>query len=90
MDGATETQQRWVVDGDGQHDGDSTAMDGNGRRDRDLKAMDGLTAMGSNSTVMNGAAGRQRMARWLLDGDGWCGGSSTAIERGTAQSRRRW
>ena len=59
MDGATETQQRWVVDGDGRHDGDSTAMDGNGWRDRDLKAMDGLTAMGSDSTVMNDVAGRQ-------------------------------
>jgi hypothetical protein len=55
MDGATETQQRWVVDGDGRHDGDSTAMDGNRRRDRDLKAMDRLTAMGSNSTVMDDA-----------------------------------
>ena len=41
MDGATETQQRWVVDGDGRHDRDSTVMDGNGRCDRDVKAMDG-------------------------------------------------
>ena len=80
MDGTTETQQRCVVDGDGRHDGNSTAMDGNGRRDRDLKAMDGLMAMGSDSTVMDGAAGRQWTARWLLDSDGWCGGSSTAIE----------
>ena len=72
MDGTTETQQRCVVDGDGRHDGNSTAMDGN--------AMDGLMAMGSDSTVMDGAAGRQWTARWLLDSDGWCGGSSTAIE----------
>jgi hypothetical protein len=34
-------------------------MDGNGRRDRDLKAMDGLTAIDIDSTVMDGAAGRQ-------------------------------
>jgi len=70
MNGTTETQQqqRRVVNGDGRHDGNSTAMDGNGRRDRDLKAMDGLTAMGSNSTVMDGAAGRQWTVRWLLDG----------------------
>jgi len=47
-----------------------TAMDGNGRRDRDLKAMDRLTAMGSDSTVMDGTAGRQWMAQWLLDCDG--------------------
>jgi len=59
MDSTTETQQRCVVDGDGRHDGDSTAIDGNGRRDRDLKAMDGLTAMDSDSTVMDAAAGRQ-------------------------------
>ena len=73
MDGATETQQRWVVDGNGWHDGDSTAMDGNGRRDRDLKAMVRLTAMGSNSTVMDGVAGRQWTVRWILDGNGRCG-----------------
>jgi hypothetical protein len=30
--------------------------------------MDSLTAMDSDSTVMDGAAGRQWMARWLLDG----------------------
>jgi hypothetical protein len=30
------------------------------------------------------------MARWLLDGDGRCGGSSTAIERGTARSQQQW
>jgi len=59
MDGATETQQRWVVDGNGRHDGYSMAMDCNGRHDRDLKAMDGLTSMDSDSTVMDGAAGRQ-------------------------------
>jgi hypothetical protein len=66
MDGATETQQRWVVDGNGRHDGDSTAMDSNGRRDRDLKAMDGLTAMDSESTVMDGAAEHQ----WTVSMDG--------------------
>jgi len=82
MDGATETQQRWVVDGNGRHDGDSTAMDGNGRRDRDLKAMDGLTALDSNSTVMDGVAGRQWTAR--RDVNGRRGGSSTAMEPGTA------
>ena len=59
MDGATETQQRWVVDGDGRHDGDSTVMDGNRRHGRDVKVMDRLTAMDSNSMVMDGAAGRQ-------------------------------
>ena len=84
MNGATETQQRWVVDGDRRHDGDSAAMDGNGRCDRGLKAMDGLTAMDSDSTVMDGAAGRQWTARWLFDGDGRRGGSSMAIEPGTA------
>jgi hypothetical protein len=63
MDGATETQQRWVVDGDGRHGGDSTVMDGNGRRDRDVKAMGGLTAMESDSMVMAGVAGRQWMVR---------------------------
>ena len=73
MDGATETQQRWVVDGDGRHDGDSTAMDGNGWRDRDLKAMDGLTAMDSDWKVMDGAAGRQWAAR--RDINGWRDGS---------------
>jgi len=30
---------------------------------------------------MEGAAGRQLTARWLLDSDGRCGGSSTAIDR---------
>jgi hypothetical protein len=59
---ATETQQRWVVDGDGWHNGDLTVMDGNGRRNRDVKAMDGLTAMGSNSMVMDGAEGHQLTA----------------------------
>ena len=57
MDGATETQQRWVVDGDGRHDGDSMVMDSNGRCDRDVKAMDGLTAMDSDLMVMDGSAG---------------------------------
>ena len=59
MNGTTETQQRWVVNGDGRHNGDSTAIDGNGRRNRDLKAIDGLMAMGSDSTVMDGAMGHQ-------------------------------
>jgi hypothetical protein len=39
------------------------AMDGNERRGRDLKAMDGLTAMESDSTMMDGAAGRQWTVR---------------------------
>ena len=61
MDGATETQQRWVVDGNGRHDGDSTVMDGNGWRERDVKAMDRLTAIDSDLMVivMDGAAGHQ-------------------------------
>ena len=63
MEGTTETQQRWVVDGDGRQDGESTVMDGNGRRDRDVKAMDGLTVMDSDSMVMDGAAGREWTAR---------------------------
>ena len=87
MDGATETQQQWMVDGDGWQEGDLTVMDGNGRRDRDVKAMDGLTTIDDDSIggrSMDGAAGRQLMARWLLDGDSWCGGSSMAIEGGTA------
>ena len=68
MNGTTETQQRWVVNGDGRHDGDSTVMDGNGQHDRDLKAMEGLTAMGSNSTVMDGMAGRQWTVRRDVNG----------------------
>ena len=68
MDGATETQQWWVVDGDGWHDGDSTVMDGNGQRDRDVKAMDGLTAMDSDLIVINGAVGCQWMARRDVNG----------------------
>ena len=87
---ATETQQRWVVDGDRRHNGDLTVMDGNERRNRDVKAMDGLTAMDSNSMVMDGAEGHQLTVHWLLDGDGWCGGSSTAIEQGTARLQWRW
>ena len=63
MEGTTETQQRWVVDGDGRHDGESTVMDGNGRCDRDVKAMDGLTVMDSDSMVMDSAAGREWTAR---------------------------
>ena len=43
-------------------------MDGNGRGDRDLKAMDGVTAMGSDSTVMDGAAGRQWTVRRDVNG----------------------
>jgi len=39
---------------------------------------------------MDGTAGRQLTAQWLLDGDGRCGGSSMAIERETAQSQRQW
>ena len=63
MEGTTETQQRWVVDGDGRHDGELTVMDGNGWRDRDVKAMDGMTVMDSDSIVMDGAAGREWTAR---------------------------
>ena len=86
MNGTTETQQRWVVNGDGRHDGDSTAMDGNGRRDRDLKAMDVLTAMDSDSTVMDGAAGRQWTERW--DVNGRRNGSSTAMDGAGAPRRQ--
>ena len=86
MDGTTETQQRWVVDSDGRHDGDSTVMDGNERRGRDVKAMDGLTTMDSNSTVMDGVAGGQRTAR--RDINGWRGGSLTVMD-GAAAPRRR-
>jgi len=90
MDITTETQQQWVVDGDGWHDGDLTAMDGNGQCNRDLNAMDGLMAMDSNLMVMDSAARHQWAAQWLPDGDGWCGGSSTVIERGTARSQWQW
>ena len=86
MDGAAETQQKWVVDGNGRHDIDSTAMDSNGRRDRDLKAMDGLMAMDSDSTVMDGAAGRQWTVR--RDVNEWCHGSSTAMDGAAAPQRR--
>jgi len=79
MDGATETQQRWVVDGDGWHDGNSTVMDGNGQRDRDVKAMDGLMAMDSDLMVMDGTAGRQWMAR--RDVNGWHDGSAAPRRR---------
>ena len=65
MDITTETQQQWVVDGDGWHDGDLTAMDGNGWCNRDLNAMDGLMAMDSNLMVMDSAARHQWMAQWL-------------------------
>ena len=86
INGTTETQQRWVVNGDERHDGDLTAIDGNGRHVRDLKAMDRLTAMGSDSTVMDGMAGCQWMVR--RDVNGWCDGSLMAME-GVAAPRRR-
>ena len=82
MEGTTETQQRWVVDGDGRHDGESTVMDGNGRRDRDVKAMDGLTVMDSDSMVMDGAAGCQWTVRW--DINGWRDGSLIAMDGAAA------
>ena len=86
MDGATATQQRWVVDGDGRHDGDSTVMDGNERRGRDVKAMDGLMAIDSESTVMDSVAGRQ----WTAQGgvNGRRDSSLTAMD-GAAAPRRR-
>ena len=61
-------------------------MDGNGRRDRDLKAMDGLMAIDSESTVMDGVAGRQ----WTAQGgvNGRRDGSLTAMD-GAAAPRRR-
>ena len=82
MDCAIETQQRWVVDDDGQHNDDSTAMDGNGRRDRDLKALDGMTAMDSGLMVLDSAAGRQWVVRW--DVNRWRDGSSTAMDGAVA------
>ena len=85
MTGTTETQQRWVMNGDGQHDGDSTAMDSNGRRNRYLKAMDRLTAMGSDLTVMDGTAGHQWTVR--LDINGRHNGSLMAMD-GAAAPRR--
>ncbi len=45
MDGATASQQRWAVDGDGRCDGDSTAMESTAMDGDDLTAMDGLMAM---------------------------------------------
>ena len=86
INGTTETQQRWVVNGDERHDGDLTAIDGNGRHDRDLKAMDRLTAMGSDSMVMDGAAGCQWMV-WR-DVNGRRDGSLMTME-GVAAPRRR-
>ena len=47
----------------------------NGQSDGDLKAVVGLTAIDGSSTVMDGAAQRQWMARRLVDGDGWRDGS---------------
>ena len=79
INGATETQQRWVVDGNGWHDGDSTVMDGNGRCDRDVKAMDRLTAMDSDSIEMDGAGGRQ----WTAWRDGY-DGSLTGMDGAAA------
>jgi len=77
----------WILlNSDGRHDGNSTAMDGNGRRDRDLKAMDGLSAMGSDSTVMDGTAGRQWTVR--RDVNGWCNGSLMAMDGAAASWRR--
>jgi len=56
-------------------------MDSNGRRDDHLKVMEGATAPwrlwtardGASATLMDcdcNGDGRQRMARWRLDGDG--------------------
>jgi len=47
----------------------------NGQSDGDLKAVVGLTAIDGSSTVMDGTAQRQWMARRLVDGDGWRDGS---------------
>ena len=47
----------------------------NGRSDGNLKAVDGLTAMDGSSTVMDGVAQQQWMARRLVDGNGWRDGS---------------
>jgi len=65
-------------------------MDSNGRSNGDLKAVDGLTAMDGSSTVMDGVAQRQWMARRLLDGNGWRDGSLMAMYAETARARWRW
>ncbi len=49
-----------MVDGDGRHNGDLTAMDGNGWHKRDMKAMDELTSMDIDLMVMDGAARHHR------------------------------
>ncbi len=54
-------------------------MDSNGQSNGDLKALDGLTAMNGSSTVMDGAARWQWMARRLLGGNGWRDGSLMAM-----------
>jgi hypothetical protein len=76
------------VNGNGRHGGNSTAMNGNGwrRRDRDLKAMDGLTAMGSDSTVMDGAVGHQWTVR--RDVNGRRDGSLMAMDGAAAPQRQ--
>jgi len=40
--------------------------------------------------TLDGAAGHQWTVRWLLDGDGQCGGSSTAIEQAPPPSAHLW
>jgi len=77
MDGAMASQRRWAVDGDGRHDGDSTAMDG-------LTALDGnawlCMVMDVSSTMMDGTARWQWTAHKLLDGEGRRNGDSTAMD----------
>jgi len=72
MDGAMATQRQRTVDGNGRHDGISTAMDSmvmdsDGRHDGNMTVMDGLTALDGD--------GRQ------LDGDGQC--RATAMDGAT-------
>ena len=52
------------------------------RRQGQQGKLDGDGRCGGMS--MDGAAGRQWTAQWLLDGNGRRDGSLTAIERGTA------
>ncbi len=79
MNGTTETQQQWVVNGDGRHDGNSLDGDGrqwtarqrlesNGQIDGNGQRLNGDGRHGGTS--MDGAVGRQWMAQWLLDCDG--------------------
>ena len=79
MNGTTETQQRWVVNGYGRHDGDSLdgdrwqwmaqqRLESNGQIDGNRQRLGGDGRRGRTS--IDGAAGRQWMAQWLLDGDG--------------------